>query len=264
MYRGGLMSLTIAQLVNNATAGNLSSGQTANQTAAQTTANSTTAASPASKAMDKATARIQTQLDTTTAQLSSFGKLKSAVSNLQLDAKSLAATTPQSSVANVRAAASNFAASFSAAVITANATANLSSASALESSNARRVTRDLGNALSGNTAVADAAKKLGFKLESDGTLTVDAKKFDAAQKADPAAVQASLVKLAQAVEKSASNELTAGGVVNGSIASLNQRSTTLKTQQSAILAAVKQLSASQTTFGSNTGYVGYGLSAYLK
>lgn len=249
------MSLTIAQLINNATAGNVSNGQSSTQ--------STTAASPASKAMDKATARIQAQLDTTTAQLSSFGKLKSAVSNLQLDAKGLAATTPQSSVADVRAAASNFAASFSAAVITANSTANLSTASALESSNARRVTRDLGNALSGNTAVFDAAKKLGFKLESDGTLTVDAKKFDTAQKADPAAVQATLAKLAQAVEKSASNELAAGGVVNGSIASLNQRSNTLKTQQSAMLAAVKQLSTGQSTSNSN-GYVGYGLSAYLK
>jgi hypothetical protein len=252
------MSLTIAQLVSNAAASNLGNGQTTPQ--------STTAASPVSRAMDKATARIQTQLDTTTAQLSSFGKLKYAVANLQLDAKSLAATTPQSSIADVRAAASNFAASFSATVITANSTANLSNASALDSSNARRVTRDLGNALSGNTAVADAAKKLGFKLESDGTLTVDAKKFDAAQKADPAAVQATLVKMAQAVEKSASNELAAGGVVNGSIASLNQRSTTLKTQQSAMLAAVKQLSASQTTSSANssTGYVGYGLSAYLK
>ncbi|MBC7916495.1 MAG: flagellar filament capping protein FliD [Rhodoferax sp.] len=250
------MSLTIAQLVNNATASTLSNGQNTTQ--------STTAASHVSKAMDKAGARIQTLLDTTTAQLSSFGKLKSDVSDVQLDAKTLGATTTQSSVADVRAAASRFATSFNAAVITANSTANLSSASALESSNARRVTRDLGNALSGNTAIADAAKKLGFKLESDGSLTVDAKKFDAAQKADPAAAQATLAKLAQAVEKSASKELAAGGVVNGSIASLNQRSSTLKTQQSAMQAAVKQLSASQTTSNSNTGYVGYGLSAYLK
>ncbi len=250
------MSLTIAQIINNTTAGNLGNGQT--------TAQSATAASPASKPMDKATARIQTQLDTTAAQLSSFGKLKSAVSNAQLDAKALSATTPQSSAADVRTAASRFATSFNVAVLTANSTAALPGASPAETSGARRVTRDLGNALSANTGVADAIKKLGFKLESDGTLTVDAKKFDAAQKADPVAVQATLAKLAQAVEKSASNELTAGGVVNGSIASLNQRSTTLKSQQSAIQAMVKQLSASQTTADTSTGYVGYGLSAYLK
>lgn len=247
------MSLTLSQLVNNATAGSLGNGQSATQ--------STTSASPASKAMDKATARIQTQLDTTTAQLSSFGKLKSAVSNLQLDAKALAATTPQSSVAAVRAAASEFAASFSVAAITANGAANLPGSSAQDAGNARRVTRDLGNALTGNPTLSDALRKLGFKLESDGTLTVDEKKFDAAQKANPTAVQATLAKVAQSVEKAASSELAATGVVNGSIQSLSQRTTALKTQQSAMLAAVKQISTNQS---SSTGYVGYGLSAYLK
>ena len=257
------MSLTIAQLVNNATAGTLGQGATTAQSAASASPQPKAADKAANNGMDKATARIQAQLDTTTAQLSSFGKLQSAISNLQLDAKNLAATTPQSSVADVRAAASNFAASFSVAVITARSTADLPGSSAQDAGNARRVVRDLGHALAGTPQVSDAIRKIGFRLESDGTLTVDAKKFDAAQKADPAAVQAALDTVAQAVEKAASNELSAGGVVRGSIQALGQRSVALKTQHNAMLAAVKQMSTSQTA-GAGTGYVGYGVSAYLK
>ncbi|APW42305.1 hypothetical protein RS694_06970 [Rhodoferax saidenbachensis] len=211
--------------------------------------------------MQKAGARLQSQLDTTSAQLSSFGKLKSSVSDAQLAAKTLGGLTATSSVADVRSAADRFLTNFNAAVTTAKAAASVAGGSAAEASNANRVTADLNRTLRSNTANMDALRKIGIKQLSDGTLSVDVTKFDAAQKANPAAVQSALAKIGQLVDKAATKELATGGNVSDSMASLGKRASTLQAQQAGMLSMVEKLS---TASSGSTGYVGYGLSAYLK
>lgn len=243
--------MNIAQIIN---------ANTSSLTNSQTSSQATTSASPVSQAMQKAEARIQAQLDTTSAQLSSFGKLKSAVSDAQLAAKALSGLTTASSTADVKAAANSFLTSFNAAIKTAKTTAAVPGGSAAEASGAARVTTDLSRAISSTPAAMDALRKIGFKQLSDGTLTLDASKFDAAQKADPTAVQSALAKVGQLVDATATKELATGGKVSDSMASLGQRATALKSQQTAILTMVQKLSPATST--TNTGYVGYGLSAY--
>ena len=247
--------MNITQLVQASTLGGLT-GFANGQTGTSQTGKS--ASATASSPLDKATSRIQSQLDSTTAQLSSFGKLKLAASEIQSAAKAMLATPATAPAKDVRAAASNLVDSFNVTVITALNAAAGSGASASDTSSMRRVTRDLGNALNSNTALADGLRKLGFKLESSGLLSVDAKKFDAAQAADPAATQATLAKLGQQLDKAAGNVLAEGSAVSGSIAALSQRSKTLQSQQTAMQALAKQMSTA------GAGNASYGLAAYLR
>ena len=247
--------MNITQLIN---ANN--SSISGNLTGAQTSAQATAKVGPVSPALKKADARIQSQSDTTRAQLSMFGKLKSSVSEVQLAARKFSAFTVMSPIADVKIATHSFLAAFNAAINAAKATAAVAGGSLAQTSSANRVSRDLGKSVSADTPLLDSLKKIGVKQLSDGTLSLDAAKFDAAQKADPAAVQSTLSKIGQLVDKTATRELASGGNVDGSMALLNQRSTALKAQQNALLAMDQTLSAAQST--PSSGYVGYGLAAY--
>src|SRR6218665_3964342 len=152
--------MNISQLTSSTSTNANASGT---QASTQTSAQATSSASPLSLAMQKAGARLQSQLDTTSAQLSSFGKLKSSVSDAQLAAKTLGGLTATSSAADVRTAAGRFLTSFNAAVTTAKATASVAGGSAAEASGANRVTADLNRTLRSNTANMDALRKIGIK-----------------------------------------------------------------------------------------------------
>jgi hypothetical protein len=244
----------ISQILKSSTTGTNTSTNT--QTAEQKAAQAAAKLSPASQAATKAGSRIQSQLDTTTTQLSAYGKLISAVSDAQLAAKSLRGLTAASPAADVKAAVNKLVSTFNTAITTGKTTAGIA-----ETGNAKRVSNDLGRAVTSNPAVLDALKKIGFKQQTDGTLTVDATKFDAAQKANPAAVEATLEKLGSLVDKVATKELAAGSAVAGSIDALNQRATLLKTQKNAMATLMQQL-ATQSSSSTGSGFGGYGVSAY--
>lgn len=216
------------------------------------------------RAMGQAVARIQTQLDSTSAQLSSFGKLKSSVSEVQLAAKALEGFTATSSAADIRTALSRFLIGLNTATTTAKTTASLPGSSPAETSSAGRVSRDLTRSIASNTATLDTLKKLGFKAQTDGSFAWDGTKFNAAYQADPAAARATLAKLGQLVETAASKELATDATVSDSMTSLNLRANALKAQQTSMLAVVQKLntSSSSTSSVGSTGYVTYGLSAY--
>jgi len=213
----------------------------------------------------KAEQRIQSQVDVTSAQLSSFGKLKSAVSGTQIAAKALGSLPNTSSNAAVKSAAESFVGAFNAAVSAAKTTSAGAGESAPAQS-ASRVGRDLVRTVSADAPTRDSLKKIGFNLASDGSLTIDTKKFDAAQTADPAAVRITLAKMGQQVDKTATQELASNGNVSSTVSSLTQRASVLKNQQST-LASLQQTTGD--TFGSGSsygnafsGFGNLGLSAY--
>jgi flagellar capping protein FliD len=156
--------------------------------------------------LQKADKRIQAQVDVTTAQLSSFGQLKSSVSAAQLAAHTLGNLPATSTTAAIKTAADSFVNAFNTAVTTAKSTAAVPGETAASQS-ASRVAKDLSRTVSENTATIDSLKKIGFNMQTDGTLTLDAKKFADAQKADPVNVKATLTKIGQQVDKTATQEL---------------------------------------------------------
>ncbi len=213
-----------------------------------------------STGLEKAEKRIQAQVDTTSTQLSSFGKLKSSVSGAQIAGRALGGLTSTGTSAAEKTAATQFVSAFNSAVNTAKTTAAVAGETTAASNSATRVGKDLLRAVGSDAATIGALKKIGFSLNADGNLVLDAKKLDAAQKADPAAVRATLTQLGQQVDKTATKELAADGNVGTSLSSLNQRSAVLKGQQSALASVAQSTTASQSS--SKTGAFNYGLSAY--
>lgn len=204
------------------------SAKTSTPTAATDKVNAATTAG-----LKKAEKRIQAQVDTTTVQLSSFGKLKSSVSGAQLAAHSLAGLSATTTSAAEKNAASGFVTAFNSALATAKTTAAVPGETSATSS-ANRTSKDLQNAISADRPTLEALKKIGFSMGTDGKLALDTKKFDAAQKADPTGVRATLVKIGKQVDKTASKELATDGNVGLSISTLNQRSNMLKSQQNVL------------------------------
>ncbi|MES2878499.1 MAG: flagellar filament capping protein FliD [Pseudomonadota bacterium] len=255
--------MNITQIVNSSKANSLLNANT--NASANTSAQATGSVSPVTQALQKADKRIQSQLDTTTAQLSSFGKLKSAVSDAQLSARALSNFSSTASSADVKSAANKFISAFNAAINTAKTTASVSGGVSAESAGARSVSSDLNRTVRASSATVDSLQQLGIKLSPDGSLTLDATKFDAAQKADPAKVKAALAKIGELVDKTATKELATGGGVSGSMASLNQRSTALKAQQTSLLAITQQAATAQSSSSSSSSssnYARFGLAAY--
>lgn len=221
----------------------------------------TSASSPLAQALAKATQRIQSDVDSTKAQLSSFGVLKSAVSSGQLAAQALTQLSSASTESGITQAAGNFFNAFNSTIAAAKTSASAAgNTSALQ--NATRVNRDLRSALSSDVSTRDALKKLGFSLQSDGTLKHDVPQFAAALKADPGAVRAALGKIGQQVSAAASQELAVNGNVSDALSKLNVRSTALAAQQKALTAAAQTGATTTPTASAYQASIDKSLAAY--
>lgn len=210
--------------------------------------------------LKKADQRIQAQVDKTTAQLSTFGKLQSAVSGTQIASRGLGVLGNTSTAATQKSAASDFTSAFNAALASAKTSA-AQPGDTTAAQSASRTGNNLLRALGTEPATVDALKKVGFSLSASGSLVLDSKQLDAAQKADPAGVRATLNALGQQVFKAASQELAGSGNVGLSLSTLNQRSGILKSQQATLSALGQGTSPAQ----SNTGFgswTNWGVSAY--
>jgi hypothetical protein len=155
-----------------------------------------------------------------------------------------ASSTP----ANVKSAAGKLVSAFNTSLSAAMASSSLSGDNAVASS-ATRVGKDLVRAISSDAAGVETLKGLGFSFSSDGTLSLDSKKWDAAQQSKPADAMGALKKLAQQLGSAAAQSLAADGNVGRSLSSLNQRSALLERQQST-LAALYQNTSSSQVYGS--------------
>lgn len=213
----------------------LGSGSQASQATTATTATG-------SPQLAKAEKRIQTDADSTKAQLSQFGLLKSALSDAQVAAQALSGLTAASSASDTTVALGSFFNRFNGSVNAANAAAT---GSAGVSANAKRVVQDLKSALRADPATEAAMKTLGLSVQSDGTLAQDAKKFATALNADPAGVRAALAVVGKKVDAVNSRELASNGSVGQALAGLNQHSTVLTAQQKAMTSLQQAMAAYQ-------------------
>jgi flagellar capping protein FliD len=223
---------------------------------ATTSSQSTTATNAVSPVLQKLVQRVQTDMDATKAQLSSFGLLKSAVATSQSAAQALGKLSATSSADDVTKAVGVFFNAFNG-VAAAAKTAASGTATLAASQAATRVDKDMQRALSNSPAMTDAMKLLGLRLQSDGTLTHDAKKFAASLQSNPAAVRAALAKLGQKVDAAASNELANNGNVTDGVSNLNQHNTGLTAQQKALAQAVQAAQAKLSSASVSSGLAAY-------
>ena len=224
---------------------------------ANSPAKSVDSVSPLALAVQRADKRIQTEVDTNTAQLSSFGQLKSLVSNVQIAANALSNLPASPDSTDAHNALNSMVSAFNDATNTAQSTAALPGAPEASQS-AARVGKDLQNAISADTTSAEALKQIGISLQN-GSLVVDDKTFSAALTSDLAGVQTTLTTLGRLIDKTASAELEANGNVTDSMKTLSQHARVLDAQQSALQSATQATAPAQ---GRATGALGYGLAAY--
>jgi len=207
-----------------------------------------------SSAFQKADKRIQQQRDSTSVQLSSFGKLQSAVADTQAASRGLSDSKQVATDVGVRKAASTFVANFNTALTTAKATAT-EQASFSESTKARKAEGDLRQAVGKDATITADLKAIGITQAKDGALTIDTKAFDAALKADATAVRSTLDKVGQQVDRTATKQLASTGTIGSAVSSLNSRASRLESQQTeqqARAAAVQQVVANQGSLVGNT------------
>jgi hypothetical protein len=225
---------------------------------ATTSSQATSAIGAIPQSLQKADERIQSNVDATTAQLSSFGLLKSAISGSQVVAHALANLSSTATAGDLTKAAGNFFNAFNATLTAAKNTSSASGTMAATQS-ASRVIRETKSALTTNAAAQAAMKKLGLSIQSDGSLIQDAKKFAAALSSDPVGVRAALVTLGKQVDGVATKELATDGAMSSAVSSLTQRSTTLAAQQKALKALEASMVAAQTTSSSSQTATSSGL-----
>ena len=216
----------------------------------------TSAVTAASQQFAKVDQRLQADVDTTTAKLSKFGLLKSAVASSQVVAKGLTTLPAMASTAEVTAAMGNFFNAYNGAITAATAAAAPPSSMGTTQS-ANRVINDLKRALPSDPATQDAMRKLGLSIQQDGTMANDVKKFAAALASDPAGTRAALAAIGKKVDAVATKELASAGPVDAEISSLTQRNLTLAAQQK----AMKSLKDSMASASTNS-FAGFGLAAY--
>jgi flagellar capping protein FliD len=186
---------------------------------------------PVQSALGRADKRIQSQVDTTTTQLSSMGKLKSAVAGIQTASTNLENLGKDTTVASEKASVSSFVSAFNDAIKTAKTTAE-TPGEVLAANSAIRAGKDLQQSVGSDAKTLESLKKLGITQNTDGTLSLDSKKFDAAQKADAAGTRETLTSIGKDVKSAAGRELANSGNVGLSMSYLSQRTNVLKAQQS--------------------------------
>jgi hypothetical protein len=231
-------------------------------TAGSTASSSVTATDPIAQTFAQANKRVQQQLDVTSAQLSSFGKLKSAFADVQGAAKALSNPKASATDADISQAATDFVKAFNSALKTAQ-TSQTQATSTQEVIGARRAQTDLRRVLGSDSSLSSSLKGIGITQLSDGSLAIDATKFQAATKANASDLRATIAKLGQQGQAVATRELADSGNVGGAIKALSTQSNSLKARQSeqqAALASFQQFAKPQSNpFGSSASN---GLAAY--
>lgn len=209
----------------------------------------TKAVSGLDRAFDRAAQRIQAQRDTTTAQLSAFGRLQGAVSETQATAKALTDIKPTDAAAGIRKAAGNFVKAYNTANGVAQEIAAAKSAPA-DNAQARIAGNQLTRAATGDTATNAALRDIGITREANGRLQLDQAKFDAALQSNPDAVREALGRVGQRVEQASTQQLSARGNVGSQMNTLTARARELETRQTeqqAQAETARQSISSQTT-----------------
>lgn len=186
-------------------------------------------------------ARIEKSAESTRVQLSSLGQIKAATAEVQSSAKTLQDSSKLTSFDAVKKAAQAFASAVSTQQSTvaqavqtgSNLKSGASEGVLATQAGVRNAASDVRRALQGsNNANASALSQLGFSVEQNGTVKLDAKKLEAAYQADPQQVTATLAKIGQGVEAAASKQLSDTGNVGASLNRLNTRLDSLTQQQS--------------------------------
>ena len=246
---------SIAQLTTSISSVGSQTGGVGSQSAPVTRQTDTAAA--ASKALKRATDRTDEKLESTKVQLSAFGQIKGALSELQAASKAVSEPKKTATTDDARKTVENFVAAFNKS----NAAAG--NAALANDARARGAANDVRRSVSEGDGLAEL-KKAGITQNKDGSLALDTKALDKALKAAPQQTVAAVAEVGQRVERTATRELASSGNVGASVTALNQRSRSLAAEQSAQQARVEASQRTVEQRTANIAQVANGIAAYQR
>jgi len=254
---------SIAQLTTSISSVSSQSGSVGSGTVPAARQDGTTAAAKATK---RATDRTEANLESSQVQLSAYGQIKGAVSELQSASKAVAEPRNTATADEARRTIENFVSAYNKANATvARATRNDRDGTGALANDARA--RGAGNDLRRSASEGESLAKLdkaGITQNKDGSLSLDAKALDKALKESPTGTVAAVSAVARQVEKTATKELASSGNVGSSVQTLDERSRRLQSEQAAQQATIE---ASQRTVQQKTANIAQaasGIAAYQR
>lgn len=184
------------------------------------------------KALSQASERIDQQRESAQVRLSAFGQIKSAVAELQSSSKALTDGQNTDTSEEAKKAAQNFVNAFNTARTVANRAINgdgQTQGTLATESRARVAANELSRSLDRSTS--NELRDIGITTNKNGTLSIDAQKFEQALQSDPQQVAETLASAGGQVEQATSRQLENNSNVNRSINNLNNQVRNLETQQ---------------------------------
>lgn len=223
------------------------------------------ATSATAKATKRATDRTEEKLESTNVQLSAYGQIKGAVSELQAASKAVSEPKKTATADDARKTIESFVSAYNKANATvAKTTRNEGKETGVLANDARaRIAgNDLRRSVSANDGLAEL-KKAGITQNKDGSLSLDTKTLDKALRESPTETVAAVAEVATRVEKTATRELASNGNVGGAAQTLDQRSRRLEAEQASQQALAE---ASQRTVAQKTANIAQaaGIAAYQR
>lgn len=207
----------------------------------QTTSAKAATTDPVQKGLEKASTRIEGQLQAAGVRLSSYGQVKSGFARIE-DAGKTLAKTDNLSVADTKKALQSMVAAYND---TRTAAAATSPGSASNAANTLR-----------RTASTDTTRQdlqtLGITQKSDGSLSIDTKKLDQALAANPDSAKAVATRVGGQFQQNASRALSESGGISKTLNSLNTQNQQLESR----LANLQALSSAQSYSANSNSYSG--------
>lgn len=177
--------------------------------------------------------RLSQQAESTKVELSAFGQLKSATSQVETAAKALQDNKNLGSAADVTKAVQGFAEA-------ANSQLKAAKQTTLPLGSARTAS-ELHRAVEGFTSKdRQSLNGIGIAFAADGSLKVDTKKLEAAYQANPNQVKETLNRVGKAAADTSDRQLAGNGAVGGAISRLNEKLGNIQQQQTDTQARLEQ------------------------
>ena len=204
--------------------------------------NTSAISSRVAEAYAKPQERLSQQAESTRVQLSAFGEIKSATSQLETAANQLRDNKQLNTLDGLNKAVQGFAEAVNNRLTTVNRLGAVESGALAGDGKVRAAnneTRRTLEGVSGNNR--DALQQIGIAVTSNGGLKVDAQKLASAFNANPDRVRETLNMVGQQVAEQSARQLGNNGTVGGTIGKLTEQLGNIEQRQSDVRGQFQQM-----------------------
>jgi flagellar capping protein FliD len=197
-------------------------------------------------AFDKAASRLESAQQSTKVQISAYGQVKSGFASIESAGQTLAKGSANA-VTDTKKALETLVSAYND---TRSAAATTAPGYASNAANTLRRT-------AANDSVRTDLQSLGITQASDGSLSIDTKKLDAALQANPGAAQQAAARVGGQLQSVATRALSESGGISTTLNALNSRAAKIESQQAGIESLINLQKQTSTSSSAQSGINSY-------